>query len=77
MGHLQLYGMDYADFLMQNYNNADCAYSIEEWRNRITKPYDRDKVMMRYPNLSARQRKQVVEYAKRYILRLINNYLAP
>lgn len=77
MVYLQGYGWDYAHHLMRNYNDFDRAKRIENWRNRMAKPYDRDKVKIYYPTLSHRQRKQVVIYAKKYILDLINSHLAP
>lgn len=79
MGYLQQYGLDYAHFLMRKYENPDCTLHIEDWRNRVTRPYDRDKItnISFFPNnLTRRQRKQIVDYAKEYISNMISDYWA-
>lgn len=72
MGRLQQMGYAYADFLMQNYNDPNCALRIENWRNRITRKHDVDKILNNTMNY--RQAKQIVEYAKNYIFPMINEY---
>ena len=71
-GKLQEEGYNYADSLMRNYNNPSCASKIETWRNRITRKHDVDKILNNTMNY--RQAKQIVEYAKYYILPMINEY---
>lgn len=71
---LQQLGDAYAEALMQNYNNDESATKIENWRNRITREHDVDKIRNSYPNLNYRQLKQIVEYAKTYIRGKINEY---
>lgn len=80
MGWLQDLGYQYADYLMTEYkSDMNCAKRIETWRTRRTKPYDRDKIVNIYPqcaNCTPRQRKQIVEYAKKYIYSMISDYWA-
>jgi hypothetical protein len=80
MGWLQDFGYRYAEDLMVEYRrNKDCASQIEEWRTRRTNPNDRDNIVSRYPqcaNFTLGQRKQIVEYAKKYIYSMISDYWA-
>ena len=76
MGLLQQEGDAYAQHLMRNYNDIDCALKIENWRNRLTSKHDVEKFQTLAPNYNYRQAKQIVEYAKRSILPMINNFYA-
>ena len=67
MGTLQQEGYNYADSLMQNYNNPNCASKIETWRNRITGGHDVENFINTNGNFNRRQAKQIVNYAKSYI----------
>ncbi len=74
MGKLQQQGYSYAEQLMQDYNDPICATKIENWRNRLTKKHDVDKILC--SSMDYRQAKQIVEYAKQYIFPMINDYWA-
>ena len=74
MGLLQQEGDAYAQHLMRNYNDIDCALKIENWRNRITRRHDAEKILNMNHNFNYRQAKQIVIYAKSYILDKINDY---
>ena len=75
MGYLQDFGMNYAEHLMRNYDDKNCALRIENWRNRKTRASGRDKIENNYPFLNKKQRQQVVNYAKKYIYPMISKYL--
>ena len=74
MGTLQQEGYNYADSLMQNDNNPNCASKIETWRNRITGGHDVENFINTNGNFNRRQAKQIVNYAKSYIRNMINDY---
>lgn len=71
-GWLQRDAHLYANSLMSQYNNPECARKIENWRTRMTHRHDVDKILDKTHNY--RQAKQIVEYAKQYILPMINKY---
>lgn len=80
MGWLQDFGYQYAADLKEEYvRDVSCASHIEDWRTRRTNPHDRDNIVNRYPqciDFTPRQRKQIVEYAKKYIYSMISDYWA-
>lgn len=71
-GKLQKFAMQYACYLMEHYHDPACALRIENWRNRITYSHDVNKI--KGDTFDYRQAKQIVDYAKQYILRMINEY---
>lgn len=74
MGLLQQEGDAYAQHLMSNYNDPTCASKIEIWRNRLTCKHDVNKFRNLNQRFNYRQAKQIVVYAKSYILDKINDY---
>ncbi len=75
IGWLQQIAMDYARYLMSQYTNPICALKIENWRTRLTGKHDTHNFLNNSPfALDYRQAKQIVDYAKQYILPLINSY---
>lgn len=72
MGKLQEEAKLYAQSLMQQYSNSACALKIENWRTRITHSYDVHKIMQSGDDY--RRAKKIVDYAKEYILPMINKY---
>ena len=71
-GELQKIAMQYAYDLMKRYADDSCAAKIENWRNRMTHSHDVNKI--KCSKFNYRQAKQIVEYAKQYILPMINEY---